>query len=277
MSTKISVIIPTYAPKDYLWECLDSLENQTLPKEEFEVIVVLNGDRQPYEDMIAHKMNQYTFYHQLLYSTPKGVSNARNLGMKHAKGSYISFIDDDDWVSENYLENLLANTCPDGIVEANVKVVDEQTMAVSDRHFLNFAYRKYEKNKVSSRFANRSFFSSACCKLIPYDCIGSQQFDPHIKRGEDSIFMYGISWRIKQIHVAEPSCIYYVRRRYNSAGIRKISFGTRLFEFLSQSCKFTIMYMRHITHNDFLFYTTRIAGTFYNKFIQQHLRTFDLK
>ena len=37
MATKISVIIPAYAPKDYLWECLDSLENQTLSKDEFEV------------------------------------------------------------------------------------------------------------------------------------------------------------------------------------------------------------------------------------------------
>lgn len=45
METKISVIIPTYLPKDYLWECMDSLENQTLSKDEFEVILVLNGER----------------------------------------------------------------------------------------------------------------------------------------------------------------------------------------------------------------------------------------
>lgn len=52
MATKISVIIPTYAPKDYLWECLGSLENQTLSKDEFEVILVLNGEREPYESLI---------------------------------------------------------------------------------------------------------------------------------------------------------------------------------------------------------------------------------
>lgn len=270
ISIKISVIIPTYAPKDYLWECLNSLEKQTLGKEEFEVIVVLNGDRQPYEDMIASKMAQYSFCHLLLYSTPKGVSNARNLGMRHAKGLYISFIDDDDWVSENYLESLLANACTDGIVEANVKVVNEQTMEVSDKHFLSSAYKRYDKTKASSLFANRSFFSSACCKLMPRQCIGNQQFDPHIKRGEDSNFMYGISWRVKHIHVTEPSCVYYVRRRHNSAGTRKIAFGTRLFEFLSQSGKFTLMYLRHLPQNAPLFYLSRVAGTFYNKFIQRH-------
>ena len=56
MATKISVIIPTYAPKDYLWECLGSLENQTLSKDEFEVILVLNGERESYESLIRKKL-----------------------------------------------------------------------------------------------------------------------------------------------------------------------------------------------------------------------------
>ena len=38
---KVSVIIPTYKPKDYLWKCLDSIAKQTFPKEDFEVILVL--------------------------------------------------------------------------------------------------------------------------------------------------------------------------------------------------------------------------------------------
>ena len=74
MATKISVIIPTYAPKDYLWECLDSLENQTLSKDEFEVILVLNGEREPYESMIQKKLPEYSFvstfescFHKVLF------------------------------------------------------------------------------------------------------------------------------------------------------------------------------------------------------------------
>ena len=70
METKISVIIPTYLPKDYLWECMDSLENQTLSKDEFEVILVLNGEREPYESNIRKKLHEYTFTNKLLYSTP---------------------------------------------------------------------------------------------------------------------------------------------------------------------------------------------------------------
>ena len=270
MATKISVIIPTYAPKDYLWECLGSLDNQTLSKDEFEVILVLNGEREPYESLIRKKLPKYSFASTLLYSTPNGVSRARNHGMEKAQGSYICFIDDDDWVSDNYLTELLSKTCDDGIVEANVKDVDEVTREESEQHFLSRAYKNYQPEKESSLFVNRSFFSSACCKLLPKNCINGQRFDTNIKRGEDSIFMYGISWKVKHVKVATPNCIYYVRKRHNSAGRRNISIVTRLYEFLSQSSKYTNMYFRHLTHNDPLFYISRIAGTFYNKLIQQH-------
>ena len=49
---KISVIIPTYKPEKYIYDCLKSLEEQTISKDFFEVIIVLNGDKQPYYDDI---------------------------------------------------------------------------------------------------------------------------------------------------------------------------------------------------------------------------------
>lgn len=45
---KISVIIPSYKPRDYLFECLDSLSCQTFPHDEFEVVLILNGCKEPY-------------------------------------------------------------------------------------------------------------------------------------------------------------------------------------------------------------------------------------
>ena len=91
----------------------------------------------------------------------------------------------------------------------------------------------------------------------------------HIKRGEDSIFMYGISWNIKHVRITPPSCIYYVRKRHQSAGRRNTNFIINLYEFLSQSIKYTTMYFQHLTHRNPLFYLSRIAGTFYNKLIQK--------
>ena len=49
---KISVIIPTYKPKAYLWECLNSLCNQSFHFEDYEIIIVLNGCKEPYDSQI---------------------------------------------------------------------------------------------------------------------------------------------------------------------------------------------------------------------------------
>ena len=61
MNPKISVIIPTYNPEDYLWDCLGSLEQQNLSKEYFEVIVVLNGEQEPYFSLITERKKNYSF------------------------------------------------------------------------------------------------------------------------------------------------------------------------------------------------------------------------
>ena len=49
---KISVIIPTYSPREYLWECLDSLCGQSFFRWDFEILLILNGTREPYYSFI---------------------------------------------------------------------------------------------------------------------------------------------------------------------------------------------------------------------------------
>ena len=96
---KISVIIPTYQPKDYLWECLNSLTSQTISKDDYEVIIVLNGCDEPYKSQIQSYIDAKEGFHfSLIQTDVPGVSNARNIGLDKSKGEYISFIDDDPWV-----------------------------------------------------------------------------------------------------------------------------------------------------------------------------------
>ena len=100
--TLISVIIPTYKPGAYIYECLDSIINQTLDCKLYEILIILNGFSEPYYKCIA----SYTDYNnvKILYESMASVSNARNKGLEVAKGEYICFIDDDDVVYSNYLE-----------------------------------------------------------------------------------------------------------------------------------------------------------------------------
>lgn len=78
----ISVIIPSYKPGEYVWECLESLNRQTLAKDRFEVIFVLNGCNEPWKSDLqkwfdAHPELNVNF---IQTDTP-GVSNARNIAL----------------------------------------------------------------------------------------------------------------------------------------------------------------------------------------------------
>lgn len=268
MKPVISIIIPTYSPKEYLWECLDSIYNQTLSNDYFEVVIILNGDKEPYYSSIKQHIGNYKMSINLLYSNIKGVSAARNLGLDNVQGKYVCFIDDDDWISNNYLENLLSKAIDNGIVISNVIVVDEKTKSENNTHFLSLAYSNYAPKFKKSLYRNRSFFSSACCKIIPLKCIGNNRFNTHIKRGEDSVFMFSISCKIKYILASDYTCVYYIRKRNNSAGRAKMNLFINTYEFISQSYKYTYLYIKHMFNNDFLFFLSRIVGTFFNKFVQ---------
>ena len=54
---KNSVVIPTYKPQSYLWDCLNSMIAQTFPKEDFELILVLNGITEPCKSQIQEYMD----------------------------------------------------------------------------------------------------------------------------------------------------------------------------------------------------------------------------
>ena len=101
----------------------------------------------------------------------------------------MSFIDDDDWVSENYFEELLGIGKDDAhIVEANVANYDEVLDEYRD-DYLTRAFVRNSKRLHVTLFSARSFMSSSCCKLIRRSIIGKERFDCSFERGEDALFM----------------------------------------------------------------------------------------
>lgn len=211
----ISVIVPTYKPGDYLLECLDSLCNQSLCKKEYEIIIVLNGCCEPYQTKILDWMNCHEdlncFYYQT--NTP-GVSNARNIALDVAKGEYITFIDDDDFVSPKYLELLLEKAKEDVIPLCYpLSFVDGTNDYVP--YYITTHY-KVGVEKCDFVKARR-FFAGPVYKLIKKDAIGQRRFNVKFKNGEDSLFMFLISDRFKYVTFTDKEAIYYRRIRRNSA------------------------------------------------------------
>ncbi|MBR0270965.1 MAG: glycosyltransferase family 2 protein [Methanobrevibacter sp.] len=103
MDVKISVVLPVYNVADYLRKCLDSLVNQTF--KDFEVICVNDGSTDLSLSILeGYAINDSRF--KIITQDNKGLSGARNTGIKYVQGDYVLFVDSDDWLEENALEEL---------------------------------------------------------------------------------------------------------------------------------------------------------------------------
>lgn len=258
---QISVIIPSYKPEDYLWDCLDSLRCQTFAKSKFEIIIVLNGDKEPYMTRITQYIcnNLYEYNVKLFYAERSGVSNARNIALDCATGEYICFIDDDDYISPTFLENLLTVADRDTISLSNTIAFND---SVPDRpiayHVSDAFNQMYGKDNLKIHSKIRTYFSGPCMKLIHRDIIGDRRFDVKLTIGEDSVFMFQISDRIKNIMLALPSAVYYRRFRENSALTAKKTSS----ELLRQSLKCMSSYTKAFFTGGYniIFYITRMLA-----------------
>lgn len=101
---KVSVIVPVYNTEKYIRECIESILTQTYP--EIQIILVDDGSTDHSLDICKEyegKNTNIEVYHQ----ENKGVSAARNTGLKHVKGEYIFFVDSDDYILPQYIEDFM--------------------------------------------------------------------------------------------------------------------------------------------------------------------------
>jgi len=99
----ISVIVPTYCRKDLLKNAVNSIFLQTY--QNFEVVVINDGGKSVSDILQSFDQNKITYWE---HDTRKGVSAARNTGIRASRGKYIAYLDDDDIYYPNHLE-ILAN------------------------------------------------------------------------------------------------------------------------------------------------------------------------
>lgn len=261
---KISVIIPTYKPQSYIWECLDSIKNQTFSKSDFETIIVLNGCNEPYYSQIReHINNNFAGYNVNFIQTDiGGVSNARNIALDVAKGEYITFIDDDDYISSSYLDELYNIATPDTISLCYPYAFNDGHPEVQLLDYgLNKVYDRYcnkDRNYLSSKV--RKFFSGPCMKLIPRSYTQSKRFDIRFKNGEDSIYMFLISDKIRNIRFTSSNAIYYRRYRVNSAITRKRTTAQKFINAIRMICEYVTIYAKKPFAYNFNFFVTRVLG-----------------
>lgn len=103
---KLSIIIPVYNAGNVLGRTIDSVLNQGLDSSEYEIILVNDGSKDNSLEVCNAYAEKYPFLIRVLSKENEGVSKARNLGMKHALGDYLYFMDADDYLLPNGLHYL---------------------------------------------------------------------------------------------------------------------------------------------------------------------------
>lgn len=260
---KISIIIPTYKPQDYIWECLNSLIAQTLFLKDFEVIIVLNGCCEPWksdiQSFISTKMQGMNI--NFIQTNQGGVSNARNMALDVAKGEYITFIDDDDFVSPSFLEELYAKASPDTVSLCYAYAFNDGDISTQLDYRITSEFETRSKYGKQPYPRTRKIFSGPWMKLFHKSFIQGRRFNSHFKNGEDSLFMFLISDRLKYVEYTSDKAIYYRRFRENSAVTRKRSTKLIIKNGLNLIKCYTAIYWSAPLKYNFIFYATRILGT----------------
>lgn len=159
MNPFFSVIIPTYNQCDLLKKAIQSVEKQTFTN--YEVIVVDNNSSDGTREFL--EKNKNVIYKKI--NNNGVIAKSRNLGIKLAKGQWISFLDSDD----TWFENKLAKTF-DKIKEGNFDVIcnDEWIIDSSNKKKKIWSYGPYEKNfyKKLILFGNRNSTSATSVKKV---------------------------------------------------------------------------------------------------------------
>lgn len=211
---KITVIVPIYNMELYLSRCIRSLVNQKYPNLE---IILINDGSTDKSGVICDKWKNDYSNITVIHQKNKGVSHARNIGLKMASGEYIGFVDPDDYVDENmYMElykNLIsanADIAICGITNEfeNKKIIIKKGI---DRIMTGDEAIKYDILHGVFYTCNK-LFSSKICEDIFYD--------EEIINGEDRLFDINTLLRASKVrHISKP--YYHYCHRENSAGTKK--------------------------------------------------------
>lgn len=192
---QFSIIIPVYNSEKYIIRCIGSVKSQTLT--DFECILVDDGSTDNSKAVISDSISNDPRFS--LYSKPNaGVSSARNFGLSKALGTYVLFIDADDWIEPALLETINAKQHDEDVIQfdfyktslRNNKEIKKAIHINSDTHLI----MQGEGAVVWKRAFKRSFITGIL-------------FDESLKGGEDYLFCSEVFLK-KPAYLYIDACLY---------------------------------------------------------------------
>lgn len=234
---KVSVIVPCYNVEKYIDKCLESISKQSY--QNIEILCINDGSTDKTKSKIEEKANN-DHRIRLINKNNGGVSSARNKGIEEAKGSYIMFVDSDDFIDENMIEKMLkaAEKNKSDIVKCNRKDIYIGKNVVVERspiwNKITVIKSRYYDKYIYPEFFGRSRLCNVFMTLINSDLIKNNNifFHEDLKVDEDEIFAIDI-FSHSSCFTYIPECYYnYVKVQTGLSGS-----GTNIYERVSSRKK----------------------------------------
>ena len=215
MGEKISVIVPVYNVETYLERCVESILQQTYAH--FELILINDGSTDSSGQICDHLASQYENI-KVYHIENAGVSNARNMGIQLATGSWVTFIDSDDFVTQDYLATLASAVegLNVGFVIAPLHHIKNGIVTDLPPHSGKTELWSTEETMKELLMTTRtSFFPVA--KLFKRDLLVDEKFNTNYHLAEDALFLTELLLKTRCSSVFIDKPVYYYDHREGSA------------------------------------------------------------
>lgn len=226
MKDLISIIIPVYNVEKYLPECIESVLKQTY--ENVEILLIDDGSTDN-SGKICDEYAEKDTRIKAVHKENGGVSSARNKGLDIAQGEYITFIDADDFVAENYVQVLYKS-----LKQNNSDLSFCKYSYFEDNNFKSceeILPNKIIVNKSSKEFRDfltrfisykNNFMGSSCRILYRKENVGAIRFNQEIKIAEDLLFVLKMIFNVGSLSFVKESLYFYrVNRQSVSYSYKK--------------------------------------------------------
>lgn len=214
MSYKLSVIIPVFNAEDYIKECLDSVVDQSLGIDNIEVIIVNDNSCDSTLDIISQYADKYPSFKLISNKSNLGPGESRNMALKEVSSDYVTYLDADDFISQNAYEDALSKI---NEFNADLLIYNWETYTGSDYvEPINIHQQNTLENKLITDIKQnpKLFLSTA-----PWNKIYHRSLFKYLKfsKGfyEDNIVAILALINAKRIFLSKDS-IYYYRKNSDS-------------------------------------------------------------
>ncbi len=229
---KYSVIVPVYNMEKLLPKCIESLTAQRFA--DMEIILVDDCSTDNSYSICVEAAKKDNRIHVVCQKKNSGLSSTRNLGIKHAKGEYITFVDSDDYVESNFIQvinekqkeesyDMIVWGMYNDIIYSNGKM----EISKSD---LNYSIEKrvvFAQKEDWLLLIMKTFFASTCLRFYKLDIIREYNllFDPHCVDFEDYVFNIQYCSYVKSFLILEDA-FYHYRQPYGQIATIKRKWST---------------------------------------------------